>query len=514
MQEWSDGYMTEVGYTYGYYPELNPARVRLALLQAGIAPPELGNACELGFGQGVSIALHQAASGVQWHGTDFNPSQVGFARMLAQGSPLAARLSDQAFEAFCRRDDLPQFDFIALHGIWSWISDANRQAIAAFIERKLNVGGVVYVSYNTQPGWAATGPLAELVSGFDAALNPPGIGPAARIDAALDFADRLMASGTLYGKANPQVLAHLKHMRGQDRRYLAHEYMNRDWNPTSFARMRGWMEGAKLQFGAAAGYLDHVPTLHLTPPQQALLAGIADPGFRELARDFIVNRLFRRDYWVRGPRRLASGERADRLRAERVVLGQAADKVAFKASGARGEAILNATVYRPLVDALAGHRPRSLGDIESALAARGIALGSIVEAVMVLAGTGALYPAQDEATIAAAGPASARLNARLCGMARYADDIAVLASPVTGGAVKVGRIEQLFLLARSQGHQDEEAWARFTAAAFEAQGQRLLQDGAPLDSDARQLEVLRAHARSFGATRLLILDALGVAPAS
>jgi len=44
---------------------------------------------------------------------------------------------------------LPDFDYIGLHGIWSWISDENRQVIVDFIRKKLKVGGVLYISYNT-----------------------------------------------------------------------------------------------------------------------------------------------------------------------------------------------------------------------------------------------------------------------------------------------------------------------------------------------------------------------------
>ncbi|WP_306392880.1 class I SAM-dependent methyltransferase [Telluria beijingensis] len=509
MQDWSDGYMTEVAYTFGYYPELNPLRARLALLEAGIVPPEFHTACELGFGQGMSVNIHGAASSTQWHGTDFNPSQVGFARELAQDTPLAANLSDEAFEDFCRRDDLPQFDLIALHGIWSWISDANRAVIANFIERKLKAGGVVYVSYNTQPGWAAVSPLTELMAGFDAASNPPGIGPAARIDAALDFADKLMATGAVYGKANPQALEHLKRLRGHDRRYLAHEYFNRDWLPMSFARMRGWMEGARLQYATSAHYLDHVPMLNLSAAQQELLAGIPDAGLRETARDFIVNRLFRRDYWVRGARRLAPAERAERLRAQRVILAQGAAKVKLKVSGIQGEATLHEDVYRPILDALADHRPRSLGEIEQLVAARGIHLARIVEAVMILAGTGAVHPAQPEQAIAAAAPHTARLNARLCAIARYSEDVNSLASPVSGGAIQVGRIEQLFLLALGQGKRGRDELADFTGAVLAAQGHRILRDGKPL-GDAEQMQALRVQAGNFETDRLPVLRAFGI----
>jgi malate synthase len=39
--------------------------------------------------------------------------------------------------------------------------------------------------------------------------------------------------------------------------------------------------------------------------QQAFLKEIPDAHFRESARDFMVNQQFRRDYWVKGARKLA-----------------------------------------------------------------------------------------------------------------------------------------------------------------------------------------------------------------
>jgi len=35
MTDWTAGYVADIGYTYGYYQELNPLRARLALLNAG-----------------------------------------------------------------------------------------------------------------------------------------------------------------------------------------------------------------------------------------------------------------------------------------------------------------------------------------------------------------------------------------------------------------------------------------------------------------------------------------------
>jgi hypothetical protein len=60
MIDWTSGYVADIGYTFGYYEELNPGRVRLAFLNQGLVFPEVGAACELGFGQGLSANFHAA----------------------------------------------------------------------------------------------------------------------------------------------------------------------------------------------------------------------------------------------------------------------------------------------------------------------------------------------------------------------------------------------------------------------------------------------------------------------
>ena len=61
--DWTAGYVADIDYNSQYYSELNPVRLSLALLNAGYALPNIRNACELGFGQGVSVNIHAAAEG-------------------------------------------------------------------------------------------------------------------------------------------------------------------------------------------------------------------------------------------------------------------------------------------------------------------------------------------------------------------------------------------------------------------------------------------------------------------
>ncbi|MBX9455499.1 MAG: class I SAM-dependent methyltransferase [Rhizobium sp.] len=320
MTDWSAGYVADIGYTYGYYAELNPLRIKLAFLNAGLSLPESGTACELGFGQGLSANIHAAASVTEWHGTDFNPSQAAFARELARAAGSDARLHDEAFADFAQRPDLPEFDYIGLHGIWSWISDGNRAVIVDFIRRKLRVGGVLYISYNTMPGWAAFAPMRHLMTEHAAVLGAEGRGIVNRIDGALDFAQALLATNPNFLRANPALKDRLEKLKGQNRHYLAHEYFNRDWQPMHFAEMADWLEPAKLQYACSAHQLDQVDAVNLTPDQIAFLKDIPDPMFRESTRDFMVNQQFRRDYWVRGLRRLSLLEQSEQFRQLRVML--------------------------------------------------------------------------------------------------------------------------------------------------------------------------------------------------
>lgn len=511
MTDWTEGYVADIGYTFGYYNELNPFRAKMALNYAGLIAPDTMTACELGFGQGVATNIHAAASGTQWWGTDFNPSQAAFAQELAGVSGAPAKLYDEAFAAFCNRPDLPDFDFIGLHGIWSWISNENRAIITDFIRRKLKVGGVLYISYNTQPGWAAFIPLRSLLTEHSEKMGAQGQGIVPRIDAAIAFADKLMAAQPQYAAANPQVAERLAKLKAHGRNYLAHEYFNRDWHPMPFASMAEWLAPAKLSYACSANYFDHVDGLNLSPAQQALLKEIPDPMFRQTVRDFCVNQQFRKDYWVKGPRTLRTFDQAELLRAQRVMLVQPRSAVVTKVAGSLGEATLQPQVYGPILDFLANHQPKTIEQLEIGMKDKNLAIGQVLQALMVLMGHGAVVMAQDEAVIAKAKKSSGKLNSELMRKARNGAEVEYLASPVMGGGFAVPRFHQLFLLAREQGKKSPREWAQFAATILEVQKERIIKDGKPLQNEAENCAELEAQADKFAELILPVHKALGIA---
>lgn len=59
---WTEGYIAEIDYTVGYFPELNPLRTRFALTSRGVQSRDISRPTylELGFGHGVPFAIHAA----------------------------------------------------------------------------------------------------------------------------------------------------------------------------------------------------------------------------------------------------------------------------------------------------------------------------------------------------------------------------------------------------------------------------------------------------------------------
>jgi SAM-dependent methyltransferase len=271
----AEGYVEDIPYTYGYQPDLDPVRMQRALRAAGIEPPVVATACELGYGQGLSLAIHAVAGGARWYGTDLNRVHAATLRGLVADTEARIEICAQTFAEFFARDDLPVFDFVGAHGVWSWVSAANRDRIVAFLQRRLRPGGVFYLSYNALPGWAPMLPLRAMLMERIATVDP-STPLAERIDAALRDAAMRFACDPSFEEVHPGVEAELRAIRGKRAAYLAHEFFNRDWAPMHPEEVAAILCRAGLRFAARVGEPD----------------GTAE-GAAARSR-------FRREYWVMG----------------------------------------------------------------------------------------------------------------------------------------------------------------------------------------------------------------------
>ncbi|ATG37202.1 putative methyltransferase [Phaeobacter piscinae] len=512
MNDWTSGYVAELDYTHDFFHEMTPSRLAFAALSRGHRHGLDDNRltyCELGCGQGFTANLLAAANPhVDVHAMDFNPAHIAGAHRLAREAAVPnVTFYERSFEDFEEEATLPNsFDVIALHGVYSWVSRENQERIIDFIARRLKPGGLVYISYNTQPGWAPSMPLRRLLT--DRAAQGNG-SLEQRIDEALDFAERLKLADAGFFASNPGQLTRLSEMKSMSRNYLAHEFFNKDWTPFHFADVADDLAQAKLEFMGAANPLDHIDDICLSRPQQALLAEESNSVRREGLRDILLNEQFRADVFVRGwlPQTQRGG--VGGWFQTPFALARHYGTGPLKVNWRKGDIALEASQYEPVLQALSDghHTVRAL--LEQGVFSD-MTWGDITRMLTILTGAGYIVPCLPQAGYADRIVRCRDFNMAVCKNAEDSERLGFLASPVTGGGVAVDRMEQLFLLAQSEGHQTPNDWATFVWRILEPQGQRLEQEGRVLDLPEENLAVLRARAHAFSARRLGILAGLGV----
>ncbi|WP_159991841.1 class I SAM-dependent methyltransferase [Pelistega ratti] len=504
MSNWSEGYVDNVVYTYGYYKNIQPEALTIPFLMKGLIPPTVINACELGFGQGVSFNIHSAAGSANWYGTDFNPSHARFAQYLASSFESGALIADQSFQAFCQRDDLPDFDFIALHGIWSWISDENRHIIVDFIRRKLKVGGVLSISYNTLPGWSGKSPIRHLLSTFHQTTATSSKSHEDNVKETLRLSEQTLKLSQLLTKETPSLLTKIEDLKNTNINYLAHEYLNKDWQPMYFTEMEQWLEGAKVKFACSTNFLDDFYPVSFNQEQINFISQFSHASQIETMKDFMLNKQFRSDFWVKGNVSFEPSARRNAWHQLRVLF--ITPRKDFSLDISRHISIsLNASIANPILDILEDGQIHQVGNICQQLNQHEV----IFEVLAILYAHGHLLLIQDDKKAQTALPRCQAFNQAIMALAKDGHKIEYLASPMTGGAITVPRFEQLFLSAYQEGIPQEQ-WGAYVWNTLKERGQQLIHEGRTLETDQEHLNVFNQQAKTFIENKFNLLKKLKI----
>lgn len=445
---WSDGYVSDLNYAHGYYQGLNPLFLRFTCLFSGLEPPRLEGLryLELGFGQGLSLNIHAAACDGSFWGTDFNASHALSAKELASASVTDLRILDHSFKQLLERTDLPEFDVIGLHGVWSWISQENRDTIVEIIRRHLRPGGIVYVSYNCMPGWAPMLPVRELMTLYKSRAGNL-VDAHQLVEDAVKFAQEVLGAQPNYFDANPNVAKSLELLTsgGTRHEYIAHEYLNRDWKIASFADVATALGDAKLTFVASTRLLDNVDKFRLKPDALKVVDKYSDPIVRESIKDYMMNAQFRGDVFVKGQRQLQIAEFHQRWLGERFVLTTHLEKIPAEVRTPAGTVAFKEGLPQTVVELLRSQnwRPKTIEELVESPALQGTTLAELVDAVVLLVGAGLASPAQIPSL--AAVERCKRLNRHILERACVDTGIQYLASPITGGGIQVPHLCLLLL---------------------------------------------------------------------
>lgn len=506
---WKHGYHADGGYTYGYFPETMPARLRWAALVQGHDAPERGfRYLDAGCGQGLNLLIAAAVHpDSEFVGIDFLPGHIAHANALARAAGIEnVRFIEADFVELARDpDSLGRFDYAICHGISSWVAPAVRAALFELLGKVLAPGGLLYNSYNTLPGWLSGMPYQHLVL----LEREAGRSGAQAVAAARENLAQLQQSSAALFAAQPSLPARLRKLAEQDPTYLAQEYNNLHWQPVYVTQMMDELADVKLEYLGTAT-LPEAWDVILSPETRALIARQDSPRVREQLRDYAVNQSFRRDLYVKGSHRPWPGD----LRASMLSCRVAAQPMT--ARPAPGEP------YRVSVCVELGGDPELYGALLKVLddAPEGLSVGELMhhpaldartrsgalQALSVMLHAGWAVPmlsVEPQARLAAR-----RLNAAMAQAARAGAPYRHLVLPAAAGAHPIADIEWP-MLEGAIAQTDPQAWAQAAGAMLAGLQRHLVSDGQAVIDPDKAAAMLRERAELFAKARCPALRVFG-----
>lgn len=281
----------EISYpSYAYIhtaPEVMGAVARLF----GMIPHDLENArvLEIGCASGGNI-LPMAARypNATFVGIDHSDVQINLAEKAAEAMKLgnvrlhARSILDVKFKT-------EKFDFIIAHGVYSWVSAVVRKRVLEICGDNLSKKGVVYISYNTLPGWNSVKTIRDMMLYHGRNFSDPAqkVLEARRM---LNFvAENIQASAS----PHKQLMEYeIKTLQDVDDNYLLHDHLEATNDPCYFHEFITQAEKHGLQYLADVD----LPTMYLgnhTDQVSSTLMQLGSNIEQEQYLDFINNRRFR-----------------------------------------------------------------------------------------------------------------------------------------------------------------------------------------------------------------------------
>jgi SAM-dependent methyltransferase len=511
------GYVTDVAYIPGFYPQMSPVAMRYVAALNGVAPPQTARSfrfLELGCGLGRCLTTLAAAHPQgEFVGVDVNPDHTAAAaRDIAAGELGNARIITADFGHLPA--DVGMFDFIALHGVYSWVAPSVREEILAIAHDRLAPGGLLLVSYNSMPGWAHLQPIRGILRQYADLRKGDST---QRVRDALAYVVFMREKQAKYFEDNPRAAAYVDALLQQDPRYLAHEYLNEHWTSFYFAEVAGAFGDKGLSFVGSLPVFTNFWDLCVRPEFQELFRTTTNRLVTEAHKDFCANTAFRWDIYARSPRLMKDVD--ERLRTVDDLSFRATRpdvKLPYQANLGVVTSTVQGPLYESLLKLLSGKSMR-LSEIVAAKELRGTSPADLVRAVDAGVAMGLF-----DVTAGAVGEAPSGLSEAVSiphpfNRAVLASDALggrplALASTLSGTGHSVGDLDAAIL--HELVERGRDGLAGRVAKRLDASGRTLQQNGQPVADAAERSRLVEEACETFISKSLPELVRLGIASGS
>lgn len=281
------------------YARSSPDRIAAVahLFGRRVPDPRRARVLELGCASGGNILPYACRfPNATLLGIDLSQGQVASAqkRIAALGlENIEVRYGDIADV------DLPKasFDYLIVHGVWSWVPEVAQRAVFAIAQRCLVPGGLAYVSYNTFPGWNMRKTVRDLTTYH---AGPEG-SPALRVARARWLLDKL---GTMpeRGVYSQMLKSEADVNARQPDSYILGEFLADHNRPVYFHEFVDEAQAHGLAFLCEADVTSSLPEA-LDGETSKLVREIAGGSGLAVEQymDFFTGRQFRRSILVKPP---------------------------------------------------------------------------------------------------------------------------------------------------------------------------------------------------------------------
>ncbi|OUD13844.1 class I SAM-dependent methyltransferase [Thioflexithrix psekupsensis] len=213
--------------------EFQPSELAIMSRLFGLNPPPVATAriLDIGCGDGTHIiGVAQSLPNSHCVGIDYAANAIAIGQKTIDDIGLknvtlhTANLCDLQV-------DLGQFDYITAHGFYSWVSEEVQQALLRFCQQHLSENGLVYLSYNTLPGWHAKNMVRDMMK-HHVSPSQSLSEQAQSARQLIQFAAQLHQEGkNYYAQFLTDINAHLS---GLPDSYIVHEYLAEENHPVYF----------------------------------------------------------------------------------------------------------------------------------------------------------------------------------------------------------------------------------------------------------------------------------------
>ncbi len=237
----------DVPYPSGAQPLSHPSHLAMvaALFNHPAEPIHACRVLELGCASGGNlIPMAQDFPRGQFLGIDLSPRQIADGQAAA--SALALRnIQLQCLDLSNLGQDIGTFDYIICHGVYSWVPRPVQDRILEIGRDHLSRHGVMYVSYNTYPGWHLRGVVRDMMRYHAASFTTPE----EKLGQSRSLLKFLIDSATTASETYRQLLKdEAEHLNGHSDEYIYHEHLEETNEPLYFYEFMERAAASELRY--------------------------------------------------------------------------------------------------------------------------------------------------------------------------------------------------------------------------------------------------------------------------